>query len=59
MAIDSDELYEQILKRLLNAVPSDVDKREGSIIYNALSPAALELQQVYFSSKLFSFGRKC
>lgn len=47
MAIDSDELYEQILERLLSNVPSDVDKREGSIIYNALSPVALELQQIY------------
>lgn len=47
MAIDSDELYQQILTRLLANVPADVDKREGSIIYNALSPVALELQQVY------------
>ena len=46
-SIDSDELFEQILNRLLDAVPSDVDKREGSIIFNALSPVALELQQVY------------
>ena len=47
MATNPDELYEGILERLLDAVPSDVDKREGSIIYNALAPAALELQQVY------------
>lgn len=44
---NSDELYEAILDRLLDAVPSDVDKREGSIIFNALAPVALELQQVY------------
>jgi len=44
---NSDELYEQILERLLSNVPNDVDKREGSIIFNALSPAALELQQIY------------
>lgn len=42
-----DELYEGILDRLLNAVPNDVDKREGSIIFNALAPVALELQEVY------------
>lgn len=47
MAHDPDELYEQILARLLQNVPSNVDKREGSIIYNALAPAALELQQIY------------
>ena len=45
--IDSDELYEQILSRLLANVPSDVDKREGSIIWNALSPVAMELQLIY------------
>lgn len=45
--MDPDELYEAILTRLLSNVPSDVDKREGSIIYNALSPVALELQQIY------------
>lgn len=47
MATNPDELYEGILDRLMDAVPSDVDKREGSIIYNALVPVALELQQVY------------
>lgn len=44
---DPDELFNGILARLLNNVPSDVDKREGSIIYNALAPVALELQEVY------------
>lgn len=44
---NSDELYESILDRLFNAVPNDVDKREGSIIFNALAPVALELQEVY------------
>ena len=47
MATNPDELYEGILDRLMDAVPSDVDKREGSIIYNALVPVALELQQIY------------
>lgn len=44
---NADELYEGILKRLMDAVPNDVDKREGSVIYNAIVPVALELQQVY------------
>ena len=39
--------YESILKRMLSKVPSNVDKREGSIIYDALAPAALELQLIY------------
>lgn len=39
--------YENILESLLRNVPSDVDKREGSIIFDALSPAALEIAQLY------------
>lgn len=38
--------YEQILQRMLDRVPSDVDKREGSMIYNALAPAAAEVKQM-------------
>lgn len=41
--------YEEILQRMLDAVPNNVDKREGSIIYNALAPAALELATMYFT----------
>ena len=33
--------YDLILKRMLDAVPQNVDKREGSILYDALAPAAL------------------
>jgi uncharacterized phage protein gp47/JayE len=45
-------LYEQqtfqaIMTRMLALVPNDVDKREGSIVFNALSPAAAELVQMY------------
>lgn len=39
--------YENILESLLKNVPSDVDKREGSIIFDTLSPATLELAQMY------------
>ncbi|MCT4686091.1 baseplate J/gp47 family protein [Vallitalea sp.] len=39
--------YVEILQRMLNKVPGDVDKREGSIIYTALAPAAFELAQMY------------
>ena len=34
-----------ILNRMLGNVPSDVDKSEGSLIYDALSPASQELAQ--------------
>lgn len=39
--------YEQILKRMLDRVPNSFDKREGSIIYDALAPAAMELMGMY------------
>lgn len=39
--------YEAILKRMLDKVPDTIDKREGSIIYDALAPAALALQLAY------------
>lgn len=39
--------YEDILQRMLDRIPDDIDKREGSIIYDALAPAAVELQLMY------------
>ena len=39
--------YEEILQRMLNRIPDTMDKREGSIIYDALAPAAVELQLMY------------
>ena len=39
--------FENILKSMLSNVPSSFDKREGSIIYDALAPAAAELAQLY------------
>ena len=42
-----DITFEVILQRMLDRVPNNIDKREGSIIYNALAPAAVELQNMY------------
>lgn len=39
--------FEVILQRMLDRVPDTMDKREGSIIYDALAPAAIELQDLY------------
>ncbi|MEW8955618.1 baseplate J/gp47 family protein [Clostridium sp.] len=38
---------ETILKRMMDKIPNDLDKREGSIIYNALAPAAMEVARMY------------
>ncbi len=40
--------YDTILKRMLSAVPENIDKREGSLIMNALAPAAMEVYMLYF-----------
>jgi uncharacterized phage protein gp47/JayE len=42
-----DNTFEAILQRMLDRVPNTVDKRPGSIIYDALAPAAAELAQMY------------
>lgn len=39
--------FQNILENLLSRVSDDIDKREGSIIYNALAPAAIEIQNIY------------
>ena len=42
-----DKTYENILDDMLENVPSDVDTREGSVIYDALAPIAMEIAQAY------------
>lgn len=39
--------FDFILQKMLNRVPDDVDKLEGSIIYDALAPIAMELAETY------------
>lgn len=42
--------YEGLLKRMMDRVLEEqpgIDTREGSVIYNALAPAAVELQNMY------------
>lgn len=39
--------YETILARMLNKVSDEFDKREGSIIFDAHAPAAIELAIIY------------
>lgn len=46
--------FEQILQRLLSRVDDSLDKREGSIIYDALAPAAAELAQCYIALDIYN-----
>jgi uncharacterized phage protein gp47/JayE len=48
-----DMTYENILNDMLNRVTSDVDKREGSVIFDALAPCAYQLAQNYFYLNAF------
>ncbi|GAB6927043.1 baseplate J/gp47 family protein [Paenibacillus sp. JCM 10914] len=47
-----EQTYEAILERMLDRIPDGMDKREGSIIYDALAPAAAELAQIYVELQL-------
>lgn len=40
--------YENILDDMLSRVTSDIDKREGSIIFDAIAPCAYKLAENYF-----------
>ncbi len=39
--------YEEILGSMLEEVPSSLDKREGSVIYTTLAPAAAQIAELY------------
>ena len=43
--------FEAIMDRCLDRVSSSVDKREGSIVYDAIAPAAAELAILYIELK--------
>ncbi|MFH0070997.1 baseplate J/gp47 family protein, partial [Peribacillus sp. NPDC056705] len=47
-----EQTYEAILERMLDRIPDGMDKREGSVIYDALAPAAAELAQIYVQLEL-------
>ncbi|MFS1511096.1 baseplate J/gp47 family protein [Chengkuizengella sp. SCS-71B] len=46
------ETKEVILERMLSKSPATIDQREGSITYDLLSPAAIELAQSYIQLEL-------
>ena len=42
---------EEILDDMLSQVPSDLDKSEGSFIYEALAPTAFEIEKAFIEAK--------
>lgn len=47
-----EKTFKNILKNMLDRVPDSIDKREGSIIYDAIAPAAAEITQLYINLEL-------
>lgn len=48
-----NQTVEVILKRMLENVPSDVDKREGSIVFDSTKPTAIEIMLLYMALSFF------
>lgn len=52
-----DQTKATILQRMLDATSADIDKRTGSITYDMLSPAAIELALAYIElNNVLNFG---
>ena len=52
--LSQDNTFEAILQRALDRIDDSLDKREGSIIYDALAPFAAELAQAYIALDIYS-----
>ena len=56
MAFESETL-EVIRQRMLDQITENVDKRQGSVVWDLLSPAAIELAQAYVAlDQVLTFG---
>ncbi len=53
MSTYEDMTYEELVQAMLNKVSSDVDKREGSLIFDAVAPCAYFLTQMKFQLENF------
>ncbi|WP_020620255.1 baseplate J/gp47 family protein [Paenibacillus daejeonensis] len=42
-----NQTYEVILRRMMDRIPDSIDKRPGSIIFDAMAPAGIEMAQLY------------
>ncbi len=44
--------YENILQRMLDRVPGNIGKHEGTLVYSAIAPAAAELEILYIELEM-------
>lgn len=52
-----NETRDAILQRMLDDTPSDIDKRQGSVTWDNLSPASIELERLYIElDNILQFG---
>jgi uncharacterized phage protein gp47/JayE len=53
----STETKDVILQRMLDRISADIDRRQGSVVYDLLSPAAIELAQAFVElNNALTFG---
>ena len=49
--------YDEIMENMLSRIPDDIDKSQGSIIWDALAPVAIELNALYLQAQdIFSLA---
>lgn len=48
-----DQTFEKIMHRKLNRVPTNIDKREGSVVYDSLAPNAMETKELYIELETY------
>ena len=53
----TNETNTVLLERMLARVPNDIDKRQGSVVYDMLAPSSIELAQAYIAlDDVLAFG---
>ena len=50
--------FEMLIQRMMDRIPNTLDKREGSVIYNAIAPVAAELAQMYINLSFFHDSKR-
>ncbi len=50
MSLFEDRTYENLLESALARLPSTLDKREGSMVFNGVAPSMAELAQLYIAA---------
>ena len=51
--VETSFTFENIAKRQIDSCPDNLDKRNGAIIYDALTPASGEMAQLYIVMEIF------